>query len=214
MKTKLMSALVMLSLFLPQVSYGQDQHYTIKGRITDENGNPIEGVAVSIINTFRGTYSGFDGTYALKADTAGAYGLKFSFTGYEPVIKTINVPLTLIADVTLVPRFTRMEEVIVSATRAGERTPVTYSGVSGDEIRRNNLGQDLPFLIGTTPSLVETSEAGTGIGYTGFRIRGTDASRINITLDGIPLNDAESQQVFWVDLPDLASSVDNIQIQR
>ena len=72
----------------------------------------------------------------------------------------------------------------------------------------------MPFLLSLTPSLVETSEAGNGIGYTSLRIRGTDANRINVTIDGIPLNDPESQQVFWVDLPDLASSVDNIQVQR
>ena len=72
----------------------------------------------------------------------------------------------------------------------------------------------MPFLLALTPSVVETSDAGTGIGYTSLRIRGTDASRINITLDGIPLNDSESQQVFWVDLPDLASSTGSIQVQR
>ena len=72
----------------------------------------------------------------------------------------------------------------------------------------------MPYLLSLTPSLVETSEAGNGIGYTSLRIRGTDGNRINVTIDGIPLNDAESQQVFWVDLPDLASSVENIQVQR
>ncbi|MCK7532610.1 MAG: TonB-dependent receptor plug domain-containing protein [Marinilabiliales bacterium] len=80
--------------------------------------------------------------------------------------------------------------------------------------RKQNSGQDLPYLLSLTPSLVETSEAGNGIGYTSLRIRGTDGSRINVTIDGIPLNDAESQQVFWVDLPDIAASVDNIQVQR
>ncbi len=106
------------------------------------------------------------------------------------------------------------EEVIVSATRAGSRTPVAYTNMTTEEVSKGNTGQDLPYLIGLTSSVVETSEAGTGIGNTSLRIRGTDGSRINITLDGIPLNDAESQQVFWVDLPDLASSVDNIQVQR
>ena len=76
------------------------------------------------------------------------------------------------------------------------------------------MTRDMPFLLSLTPSVVETSDAGTGIGYTSLRIRGTDASRINVTLDGIPLNDSESQQVFWVDLPDLASSTGSIQVQR
>ena len=81
-------------------------------------------------------------------------------------------------------------------------------------MRDRDMTRDMPYLLSLTPSVVETSDAGNGIGYTSMRIRGTDASRINITLDGIPLNDAESQQVFWVDLPDLASSTGSIQIQR
>ncbi len=91
---------------------------------------------------------------------------------------------------------------------------MAYSNVAGDILEKRNSGQDLPYLLSLTPSFVETSEAGNGVGYTSLRIRGTDASRINVTIDGIPLNDPESQQVFWVDLPDLASSVDNIQVQR
>jgi iron complex outermembrane receptor protein len=86
--------------------------------------------------------------------------------------------------------------------------------LSNEEIERKNIGKDIPFLLERTPSAVATSDAGHGIGYTGIRIRGTDATRINVTLNGIPLNDAESQAVFWVNVPDLASSVDNIQIQR
>jgi iron complex outermembrane recepter protein len=106
------------------------------------------------------------------------------------------------------------DDVIISATRAGDQAPFAYTNVTRDILEKHNSGQDLPYLLSLTPSLVETSEAGNGVGYTSLRIRGTDASRINVTLDGIPLNDPESQQVFWVDLPDLASSVDNIQVQR
>ncbi|MGB8359186.1 MAG: TonB-dependent receptor plug domain-containing protein, partial [Bacteroidales bacterium] len=91
---------------------------------------------------------------------------------------------------------------------------MAYTTVKATELRVNDMTRDMPFLLSLTPSLVETSDAGNGVGYTSIRIRGTDASRINITLDGIPLNDAESQQVFWVDMPDLASSTGSIQIQR
>jgi len=98
--------------------------------------------------------------------------------------------------------------------RAGNHTPLAYSTVDIEKLQKQNIGQDLPYLLSLTPSLVETSEAGNGVGYTNLRIRGTDPTRINVTIDGIPLNDPESQQVFWVDLPDLASSVDNIQVQR
>jgi iron complex outermembrane receptor protein len=106
------------------------------------------------------------------------------------------------------------EEVFVNATRAGERTPMAYSTVTKEDISKNNIAQDIPYLLGYTPSLVVSSDAGTGVGYTNINIRGTDVKRINVTIDGVPVNDAESHGVWWVDLPDLASSADNIQIQR
>jgi iron complex outermembrane recepter protein len=107
-----------------------------------------------------------------------------------------------------------LKTVTVSATLATEKMPITRTDLHAPALRRNDFGQDVPYLLRTTPSVVETSDAGTGIGYTGLRIRGTDASRINVTIDGIPLNDAESQNVYWVDLPDFGTSVDQIQIQR
>ena len=107
-----------------------------------------------------------------------------------------------------------LQEVIVSTTRAGEKTPVAYSNLKKDEIEKRNIGQDIPFLLNFTPSLVTTSDAGAGIGYSGMRIRGSDASRVNITINGIPLNDSESQEVFWVNTPDFSSSLNSIQIQR
>ena len=107
-----------------------------------------------------------------------------------------------------------LSPVEVKAIRAGEYTPVTKTNISKKEIEKQNLGQDLPFLLNQTPSAVINSDAGNGLGYTGIRIRGTDATRINITLNGIPYNDAESQGSFFVDLPDFASSVSSIQIQR
>src|SRR6478672_12763754 len=107
-----------------------------------------------------------------------------------------------------------LEPVEVRAIRASENSPFAKSTITGKEIQKTNLGQDLPFLLNQTPSVVINSDAGNGVGYTGVRIRGTDASRINVTLNGIPYNDAESQGTFFVDLPDFASSVQSIQIQR
>src|SRR5215218_8237698 len=102
----------------------------------------------------------------------------------------------------------------VRPVRAGATAPFTKTNLNRAAIERSNLGQDLPFLLNTTPSVVVYSDAGNGVGYTGMRIRGTDASRINVTLNGIPYNDAESQGTYFVDLPDFASSVNRIQIQR
>ena len=107
-----------------------------------------------------------------------------------------------------------LNEVNVNAIRAGEKTPVAFTNISEQEIEKGNLGQDLPYLISLTPSVVTMSDAGAGIGYTGFRIRGTDPTRINVTVNGIPLNDSESQGVWWVNMPDFSSSIEDIQIQR
>ena len=107
-----------------------------------------------------------------------------------------------------------LNEVNVNALRAGKKTPVAFTNINQSEIEKGNLGQDLPYMISLTPSVVTTSDAGAGIGYTGFRIRGSDATRINVTVNGIPLNDSESQGVWWVNMPDFSSSVENIQIQR
>lgn len=109
---------------------------------------------------------------------------------------------------------TELMPVEVRSTRAGARSPFTKTNIKKAEIEQRNLGQDLPFLLNQTPSVVVNSDAGNGVGYTGIRIRGTDATRINVTLNGIPFNDAESQGTYFVDLPDFASSTSSIQIQR
>lgn len=109
---------------------------------------------------------------------------------------------------------TLLQPVEVLAARAAEKAPFAKTNLGKKDIAKNNLGQDLPFLLNQTPSVVVNSDAGNGVGYTGIRIRGTDATRINVTLNGIPYNDAESQGTFFVDLPDFSSSANSIQIQR
>jgi len=113
-----------------------------------------------------------------------------------------------------IARNIRLDEMVVTGTRATGKTPVAFTNVTNEEIKKLNLGQDLPYLLSLTPSMVITSDAGAGVGYTGLRIRGTDASRINVTTNGIPFNDAESHGTYWVDMPDFASSVEDIQVQR
>jgi len=110
--------------------------------------------------------------------------------------------------------FLLMEPVELKAIRAGENSPFTKTNLAKKQIEKLNLGQDLPFILNQTPSVVVNSDAGNGVGYTGIRIRGSDASRINVTLNGVPFNDAESQGTFFVDLPDISSSVGSIQVQR
>jgi iron complex outermembrane receptor protein len=107
-----------------------------------------------------------------------------------------------------------IQEVSVTGIRATPNTPTTHSEVSKKEIEASNYGQDLPYILNTLPSTVVTSDAGAGVGYTGIRIRGVDPSRTNVTINGIPVNDSESHGVYWVNMPDLASSIENIQVQR
>ncbi|MFN8286600.1 MAG: TonB-dependent receptor [Chitinophagales bacterium] len=107
-----------------------------------------------------------------------------------------------------------LNEISISATRAGSNTPTVSQTLKKEELNKNNLGQDVPFLLDNTPSVVVTSDAGAGVGYTGIRIRGSDNTRVNVTLNGIPVNDGESQGVYWVDLPDVVSSAQSVQIQR
>ncbi|MEC8598045.1 MAG: TonB-dependent receptor [Bacteroidota bacterium] len=107
-----------------------------------------------------------------------------------------------------------LEPAAVTAVRATERAPFAAETLDAEEIADRNTGQDLPYVLRYTPSVVVTSDAGAGVGYTGLRIRGTDPTRINVTLNGIPINDSESQAVFWVNMPDLASATDDIQVQR
>ncbi|MDR3269298.1 MAG: TonB-dependent receptor [Tannerella sp.] len=111
-------------------------------------------------------------------------------------------------------RVYQLNEVVVSAVQAHRETPVAYRNVSAGELQANNTGQSMPYLFAGMPSVTLTSDGGNGVGYAAFRIRGTDANRINFTVDGVPLNEAESHGVFWVNMPDFASSVGQVQIQR
>lgn len=107
-----------------------------------------------------------------------------------------------------------LDEVLVSAIRVTSKTPVSFSNLEKKDIKFRNLGQDIPVLMNYLPSVVTTSDAGNGVGYTGIRVRGSDATRVNVTINGIPYNDAESQGTYWVNMPDFASSLQSLQLQR
>ncbi|HEX8575568.1 MAG TPA: TonB-dependent receptor [Flavobacterium sp.] len=108
----------------------------------------------------------------------------------------------------------QLDDVLVSAVRVTTKTPVSFSNLNKKDITSRNLGQDIPILMNYLPSVVTTTDAGNGVGYTGIRVRGSDATRVNVTINGIPYNDAESQGTFWVNMPDFASSVESLQLQR
>lgn len=108
----------------------------------------------------------------------------------------------------------QLDVVLVSAVRVTTKTPVSFSNLDKKDIAPRNLGQDIPVLMNYLPSVVTTSDAGNGFGYTGIRVRGSDATRVNVTINGIPYNDAESHGTFWVNMPDFASSLQSLQLQR
>lgn len=193
----------------------QDTNFTITGKITDaENNQSLPGAHIQIEETFLAAVSGLNGRFSFKNLKQGEVVLIVSYVGYETLRYPVLIPVSGVIDIMLHRKVYTSEEVIISATRADAMTPTTQQNISGDQIREGSTGQDIPMLLSLTPSMVTTSDAGAGIGYTGLRIRGTDIERINVTINGVPLNDPESNGVYWVNLPDLASSVDHIQIQR
>ncbi len=186
--------------------------YKIYGKVTAE-GETLIGATIYILETELMTVSQINGDYVIENVERGVYNLSVNYGGYEDH----RVSVKVVGDTELnidISRQIEFDELIVSATRAGATTPMTFTNIQKEELEENNLGQDVPFLLKWTPSVVVSSDAGTGIGYTGIRVRGSDPTRINVTINGIPLNDSESQGTFWVDLPDFASSTENIQIQR
>ena len=107
-----------------------------------------------------------------------------------------------------------LEQVYLNGVRVGADSPITHSNLTKQDLAKRNLGQDIPVLLNYLPGVVTTSDAGAGVGYTGIRVRGSDATRVNVTINGIPYNDSESQGTFWVNLPDFASSIESLQLQR
>lgn len=188
--------------------------YSVTGKVTDENGNPLPGANVYFEGEGKGTTTNQSGKYLLTGEPDSTYKLIISFLGYQEYTQDITLDKNKQLDVSLTLKSVLAEEVIVSGIRAGEKTPTTYSFVTNEEIEAENLGQDVPYLLAMEPSTIITSDAGAGIGYTGLSVRGIDSREINVTINGMPFNNPESYTVYWVDLPDIAGSSEGIQIQR
>lgn len=206
----LLSIYLTLGSFLYVFSQG-----SIAGNIKDKSGNPMEGVSISLDNALFGVASNSKGDFFLDKIPLGNYTIVISAIGYTTFKEKLRLTEKQVnLQVMLSPESYLLSEIGIVSTRATNETPVAYQAISAEDIKDHNQGQDLPYLLRFTPSLVVNSDAGAGIGYTGMRIRGADITRINVTLNGIPVNDAESHGVFWVNMPDLASSISDLQIQR
>ncbi|MBT8318481.1 MAG: TonB-dependent receptor, partial [Lutibacter sp.] len=185
--------------------------FKLSGKVTDGE-NPFPGASILIKGTNIGTTTNFKGEFSLSLKK-GNYTLIVSAIS-QP--KEVDIDLTKDSDISIdmSDSFVNLNEVLVSAVRVKSTSPVTHSNVTKEDLEKRNLGQDIPILLNYLPSVVTTSDAGAGIGYTGIRVRGSDATRVNITINGIPYNDAESQGTFWVNMPDFSSSTESMQLQR
>ncbi|MBU3926783.1 MAG: TonB-dependent receptor, partial [Bacteroidetes bacterium] len=211
----MMKKKVLFSCLLFLISAGVMAQFTISGKIyNQETGNPLPGAHVSVNGTYLHTVSEPNGSYSFSGIKPGTLSIRVTYLGFETLVKQVDVDQDMKLNLMLKAISFMSEEVIITAIRAGEKSPTTYSTIGKEEISSQNTGKDLPYFLTGIPSTVVSSDAGAGVGYTGIRIRGTDLSGINVTLNGVPVNDGESQNVYFVDLPDLAASISDIQVQR
>lgn len=189
------------------------QQYKLSGTITNENGNPLMGIHIVLPQQNKEDTTDYEGNYTLNL-SQGDYKVEYHAIGYETQIVQVNLNKDTILNLVMVASSQTLEEVLVRGVRVDADSPITHSNMDKEELGKRNLGQDLPIMMNFLPSVVTTTDAGAGVGYTGIRVRGTDATRINVTLNGIPYNDAESQGTFWVNMPDFTSSVEGLQLQR
>ena len=206
-----MRILILLLFCAAQMS----AQYSISGSVKNDIGEPLIGASVFLHGTDYATITNDQGNFKLESIEENLYRFKVTYVGYASHTEELYVDEDFKnVDIVLSGSPFQLENIEITANALNDKSSFTYSEMNNEQVAFKNLGQDLPYLLEHTPSTVVTSDAGAGIGYTYMRIRGSDATRVNVTINGVPLNDSESHQVFWVDLPDFSSSVDNIQIQR
>lgn len=191
---------------------------TVSGRVEDaSSGEPVNGVRVSLLNAsgmaISSAFSDYEGRFSLSTGSLGQGLIRLSHVAFLDTTIHWSGAKSMVV-IGLQPRHFVVREAELRGIRADRFTPATFTNLNKKDLEERNYGQDIPFLLNLTPGVVSHSDAGAGIGYTGMRIRGVDPTRTNVTINGIPYNDPESQGVFWVNLPDLASSASSIQIQR
>ncbi|CAM1348995.1 TonB-dependent receptor [Tenacibaculum insulae] len=189
------------------------QNFIVSGKIVNNNQKPLVGATIAVKQLQKGATTDFEGNFKLKL-AKGTHVIEFSYVGFNTKIQEINVVENQQITVQLTNNSTVLDEVLVSAVRVQADAPVTHSNLSKKEISKRNLGQDIPVLLNYLPNVISSSDAGAGVGYTYMSVRGSDASRVNVTVNGIPYNDAESQGTFWVNMGDFASSTQSLQLQR
>jgi iron complex outermembrane receptor protein len=210
----------LFSIFFVFLFTGLSAQYLIKGFVrSSSNNDAIGNCSITLIKdngTFiQKVYTDKSGYFMIANVVVGNYKLSAYESGFKPGGKDINITQDK-TDIVLElqPLQVVSDEVIVESIKNKKSFNATHTNLDNEQVKKLNMVQDLPVILSTTPSAVSTSDAGTSVGYTGVRIRGIDATRINVTINGVPLNDAESHGVYWVDLPDLAGNINSIQVQR
>lgn len=206
---------LLFAVILQSAAWAQSTMHSISGSVSDANSNPLAGATVMIKDTYTGAITNANGMFTIKSVSAGEVTLEVTYIGF----KTLQHQLTLTGDVTklkltLEEGVVMTKDFVVLANRSNEKTPMAVQNFDSMYLATNNTGLDLPIILEQATSVVSTSDAGNGVGYTGMRVRGSDATRVNVTINGVPLNDPESQGTYFVNLPDFTSSVDDIQVQR
>ena len=189
------------------------QKVTVSGKIVNKNQEVLAGATVLVKETNQGISTDLDGNFTFKLNK-GPFTIKVSFIGFKTIEKNVYVDKDKAFTIVLYEDDNVLDEVLVSAVRATSSIPVTYSNLSKKELAKRNLGQDIPVLLNYLPSVISSSDAGAGVGYTYLNVRGSNSERINVTINGIPYNDPESHGTFWINLGDFASSTENLQLQR
>lgn len=213
-----MRSFVIFFLLLLFIGTNVHAQFSLSGTVNNSTTNQPLADATVVLSTSgkaaQSTLTDAQGKFLFTNVEAGRYVISISYVGYTTLSDTIELTKSTQKNYRLEWMATLSDEVIVSGIRAKDKSATTFTNLNREQLNERNFGQDMPVLLGLTPSTVVSSDAGAGVGYTGITIRGVDQTRINVTINGIPLNDAESQGLFWVNTPDFASSVEQVQIQR
>lgn len=193
------------------LSFGLFAQSELYGKVEDENSNPYQHVVVKIEQLNLLTRTDDYGMYTFKNVPLGNYAVSVDY-GYDVEYRQVFIDKPIINYNFTISRRINFEEISISSTKWGSEALVSTKKINGDEILNNRNDKDLPYILNTLPSIQVQSDAGNGIGYTGFRIRGIDPNQIQVNLNGIPLNDAESSRTYFVNTPDLLGSVDRLEV--
>lgn len=186
----------------------------IEGTVKDDKGQAISFAVVGVKKGYASAITNVAGKFAIQNLSDGLHIIEVRSVGYQTIIDTVELNGDRLVEYTLPIDNKTLDEVVIQSTRAGKFSGMAYSEMNKDDIAKNNMGKDAPIVLDQMASVVVNSDAGNGVGYTGLRIRGSDGTRINVTINGVPVNDAESQGTFFVNMADLMSSVNSIQVQR